>query len=88
MSADGRLGCTRAGAVIATFQAGHASSILVTRSTVSSLVRPQIVTALVIEHQGSVTLRAQNVPKSHDWPCSIRASRASAMARSRVMVRC
>jgi hypothetical protein len=38
MSADGRLGCTRAGAVIATFQAGHASSILVTRSRASALV--------------------------------------------------
>jgi hypothetical protein len=44
------------------------------------------------EWQSNIDSRYRSVPKTcpkgHDGPCSIRASKASAMARSRVMVRC
>jgi hypothetical protein len=60
----------------------------VTRSTAFALVRLEIAAPGHFEQSGLVPLRAHNVPKIHDGPCSIRASEASAMTRSRVMVRC
>jgi len=48
---DRRLSTAHAG--VEYFQAGHASSILLTRSTVSSLVRAKVATPLVIEHRAS-----------------------------------
>jgi len=40
----------RVRSVIATFQDGHASSILVTRSAAFTLVRPEALRPVVIEH--------------------------------------
>jgi hypothetical protein len=46
------------------FQAGHASSILVTRSAASSLVRRLIAAIVIIEHPASVSSVPKTCPKS------------------------